>query len=129
MNSQYLGYYTASTHTITIVFNERSQLKLLAKEINDSIASYGSDPNDTLLLLKDKHLLYSYIGLLDDPSILVHELGHAWRAEEHIGSLHKPVDLMINGKIGNYSFNESCNIVFEQIIQKGFFGKLFAIFL
>jgi hypothetical protein len=65
-------------------------------------------------------------GKRSPPSIMIHELEHAWRNSSHSDGSHSEIELNFNGVSKKYSFNEAANAMYDYVLQQGLIGGLLA---
>lgn len=77
---------------------------------------------EKLLSLLRSSDVRDWFGVIYPASTFVHELSHAWRRTSH-SAFHQPITLTINGQIRTYNFEEAANVVYQEILRRGFIDR------
>ena len=116
-NMNVTGQYLVSFHMIEL------GLKNFDTTVNKILQKIESGLNaETLLSLFQTFEVQRLLGVSYPASTLIHELAHAWRRTSD-SELHEPINLTINETTKLYTFEEAANVVFQEILKRGFIDR------
>lgn len=109
-------FYSPDQHQITL--NPDRADKFL-----DMITQLKKLTSEDLIKLYRNPISRQYIGVQYPSATLIHELTHAWRRTAHEES-HQPISLTIHKMTKEYSFEESANVIYQLILERGLTDRL-----
>jgi len=105
------AYYTNNDHKIS--------MNLI--NINKTVSCFKKFIELDNPIIKDYDELQKLIGINNTPcSTLIHELCHAWLFNDHKSGMHDSINLTVEKKTSNYTFDDSANLIWNKILIKNF---------
>ena len=123
-NLNELGHFDAKDNKIALQVNYLSKYDL-TNSIIKLIEQAKKDPQSISSYIKNDNTLREYIGTTSVSKVIVHELAHVWRHQEHSpSSVHDVHNMTLEGINKLYTFDDSASIVYNLILQQGLWSQL-----
>jgi hypothetical protein len=123
-NLNALGHFDSSENKIALATKYLSEHDLTSS-INKLIEKYKVESESIASYIKNDTVLREYIGTTNVPKVIIHELAHAWRHQEHSASgAHDVHEMTIEGITKLYTFDDSASKVYNLILQQGLWTDL-----
>ena len=114
MEGNTAGFYTSHNNIIELNFKYHPNIS----EHFEKLFSINNIKDRVKYLNTNMQYLFKVSKI---PTTLMHELCHAWSDKDE--GYHDVMELMINGKISEYKFDEASSTIYNLIVEMGLITK------